>query len=178
MKLDLSDISKLVVEKGKLYTPSSTDGLANGEQTETKLKYSYAIVTVSNLGLDSMEDETSVDQSALLAAVLRSEFFDDDFSLKHLTNDSIHTAADRVDEIAGVIDSWYSDKVDQLHAEFDFLTAMRPARISDLIVVNGSALLEICQGEEETNVDFGAVDVSNDPQEADAEDEEEEEGEE
>lgn len=176
MKLDLSALSKAANEMAKTSTSKSTDDLENGEpKSDAAEKYSYVIVTISELDLPNLEEETGIDQSALLMAVLKSEFFDDDFSLKHLPNQA-PAEMDNLDKHAQTIDSWYSDNLDRLHAEFDFLTAMRPATISDLLIVGDTALLEITRGSEERD-DFG-VDLASDSDPDDVKEDEEDEEEE
>lgn len=161
MKLDLSDISKIVVATAKSSTPTSSD---TSDTTDPSVgpakKYSYVILDVSELQVEDIADQILVEQGTFLKAVLALEFYDDNFEMGHLRN-AMPPECDSMSNIANLIDTWYAERSTKIQEIFEFLTDMRPSKISDLIVTHGSALIEICTDLVEVPEDFGAIDVSD-----------------
>jgi hypothetical protein len=82
-----------------------------------------------------------MEEGALLKAVLKYEFWDDDFDFKHLSE---HIPDPSEGNVALQLDTWYSENVERLHEVFELLSDVRPAMLSDCVVVSKVALLEIC----------------------------------
>lgn len=142
MKLDLNDISKIVEDSANIFTLKSTANSDSGNLPEPpSFSYRYIIADISDFDLQTIEDQTLIASGVLLKAVLKFEFWDDDFDFKHIPN-HINDPADG--NAALVLDSWYSENVERLHETFEFLRDMRPSVISDCVVVRNQALLEIC----------------------------------
>jgi hypothetical protein len=143
---------------------------------ETENNRKYFIVDITGLGLESVESEVNAAQGAVLEAVLKSEFYDNGDDLQVLCGYiSKAVPVHRIEDAAAIIDRWFTEKRDQIHELFDFITDLRPAAITGCEVVNRYALLEFSESLIEQPEDFGAVDLTDLDDEP--EDEVEEEGE-
>lgn len=89
-----------------------------------------------------ISESTLIDPAALLKAVLKYEFWDDDFDFKHLSHDIPDPSESSVPL---ALDTWYAENVERLHETFEFLRDVRPAVVSDCIIVHGQCLIEICK---------------------------------
>lgn len=143
MKLDLKLISNLVEEAVNTSTQNSTSTSGTGEvSAEPNYSYKYVIVDVGDFNMVDISESTLIDPGALLKAVLKYEFWDDDFDFKHLSQDIPDPSEGNV---SLALDTWYAENVERLHDTFEFLRDVRPAIVSDCLIVHGQCLIEICK---------------------------------
>lgn len=149
MKLDLKALSKVLDEMVNPSTPKLTDSLDSTDplvEQEVENLYSYVLIDAGELGLEELENALAADASAILEAVLHNHFYDDGFLWQRIVKGAdAQQEMDNLDKNAAILDQWYITHTRRIDTMFDFLTALRPAKMSEVKYSQGFALLEMVE---------------------------------
>lgn len=141
MKLDLKATLNDFAEKVNQSIPKSIDNSDTTEAPESPRR-TYLILDTAGLSISSVEDETLIDRSQILLAVLQYEFYEMDSLFKDLCNKQ-PVQYDRLDSVANMLQDWYDDNLEFILEKFYFLEGMRPYYPTDLIFKDSAILIEM-----------------------------------